>query len=140
MTTEQAEAPRKTMSVADLIEKYVKIRARREERKKAYDDADKADKGVQDQMEGVLLRFFEQTGQDSAKTPAGTAYTTKQTSVSLADPDIFFDWVRTNEAWDLADIRAAKKNIEQYQLDNGGKLPPGVNYRSQLVVNVRRPA
>lgn len=138
--SEVADAPKKSVSVADLVEKYIKLRDRRDERKRAFTEADKADEAIQETIEGLLLKFMQTTGQDSAKTPAGTAYTSTQVSATIADKLLFREFVQNNDAWELADVRASKKAIEQYQADHGGQLPPGVNYTSRIVVNVRRSA
>ena len=45
--------------------------------------------------------------------------------------------LKENEEWSLMEVRAAKLAIEQYK-DANGDLPPGINYRQERVVNIKR--
>jgi hypothetical protein len=120
-----------------LVEVYIKLRDRRAQRKAAYENEDAGDKTKQARIESLLLQRFQAEGIDSIKSPAGTAYTTKRTSVSLADPDVYLDWVKANDAWDFLDRKANKTAVVAYR-EQHDDLPPGVNWSEELVVGVRR--
>jgi hypothetical protein len=50
------------------------------------------------------------------------------------------EFVKANEEWSLLEVRASKTAIEQFRDSNNNELPPGVNIRSERVVNIRRSA
>jgi hypothetical protein len=83
---------------------------------------------------------FNKTGMDSVKTEHGTAYTAVRTTASVADREAFMEFVKANEEWSLLEVRASKTAIEQFRDSNNDELPPGVNIRSERVVNIRRSA
>jgi hypothetical protein len=46
------------------------------------------------------------------------------------------DHVKRHGDWQLLEVRCSKQAVEQYK-DVNGDLPPGVNLRSEIVINVR---
>jgi hypothetical protein len=126
------------MKLDELVGKYIELRDRKATIKAKYDAKIDAVDAILDKIEVVLLKTFEETGQNSANTDAGTAYKATRVSCTIADKDAFLDYVRSQEAWELADVRASKTGIEQYKGVNND-LPPGVNWRETVVVNVNRP-
>lgn len=129
------------MKLDELIDKYIKVRDKKAQLKKAYEaEAGKLDE-VLTKMEAVILKMFEQTGQDSAKTASGTAYTSTRNSATVADRDAFLGWVLADpeERAIFLENRVNKTAVEQFKAENED-LPPGVNWRSEITVNVRRAA
>lgn len=125
------------MKISEVVEKYIELRTKKAQFKAEYDmKVADIDKNL-GKIEGKLLEVFEQTGLDSVKTPFGTAYTTTKTSVPVADKEVFMEFVRSNDEWPLLEVRASKASVEQYKEEHG-ELPPGVNWRVERVVNVRR--
>lgn len=122
---------------AQLVGVYIKLRDRRAQRRAAHDNEDADDKARQEKIEAVLLRRFAAQGVESVRTTAGTAYKATRTSATVADWDAFLAFVRGAEAWDMLEKRAAKNSVEQYKAANED-LPPGVNWREEAVINVRR--
>lgn len=120
-----------------LVKLYIQLRDRRSQRKAAYENEDAADKGKQEKIEGILLKRFMDQGIESVKTCAGTAYKSVRSSASVADWESFFDFVRGNEAWGLLEHRASKAAVEEHK-NSFGELPPGLNWREEIVINVRR--
>jgi hypothetical protein len=88
-------------------------------------------------IESKLLQVFDSAGMDSVKTEFGTAYATTRSTASVADKETFMNFIKENEEWSLMEVRAAKLAIEQYKTANGD-LPPGINFREERVVNIRR--
>ena len=120
-----------------LVKLYIQLRDRRSERKRTYEMEDEGDKGKQEKIEGILLKRFQDDGLESVRTASGTAYKTVRTSASVADPDAFFQFVLTNELYDLLEKRCSKTVVEQYK-DEHQELPPGINYSECVALNVRR--
>lgn len=125
------------MKLSELVGKYIELRDKKAQLKAEYDaKASKVDE-ILNQIEGTLLKTFETAGMDSVKTEFGTAYTTTRSTASVADKDAFMSHVKAHEDWQLMEIRCSKTGIEQYKAVNAD-LPPGVNWREERVVNVRR--
>lgn len=123
--------------LSTIVEKYIKVRDRKaaimnEAKEKAakFDD-------VLDKIEAVLLATFAEMGMESVKTPFGTAYKSTRTSATVADWDIVWDFIQQNEQWDMLEKRVNKTTVEAYKTETG-ELPPGVNWREELTIGVRR--
>lgn len=127
------------MKLDELIEKYIKLRDKKSQLKKAYEEeAGKLDT-VMDKMEAVILKTFDATGQDSAKTTSGTAYKSTRSSATVADRDAFIGWVLDDptERAIFLENRVSKTAVEHYKAETED-LPPGVNWRSEVTIGVRR--
>lgn len=125
------------MKVNEIVESYIKLRDRKAAIKKEYDDKVAKIEKVMSVAEAVLLKHFDQTGAESVKTDAGTAYKSTRTSATVADWDAFLAHVQRTEAWEMLEHRASKRAVEEYKAANDD-LPPGINWSSEQVVNVRR--
>jgi len=55
----------------------------------------------------------------------------------VADKDAFMTHVKSNEDWQLMEIRCSKTAVEQYKAEHDD-LPPGVTWRAERAVNIRR--
>jgi hypothetical protein len=126
------------MKLDEVVEKYIALRDRKAQIKKDAEEKMKPIDAAMDQIEAVLLSTFDQIGMDSCKSTAGTAYISTKTSATVADKEVFGAFVRASEDnWHLADVRAAKANIETY-VEQHQDLPPGINWREERTINVRR--
>jgi hypothetical protein len=125
------------MKLSELVAKYIELRDKKSQYKAEY-DAKVAQLDINiDKIEAALLKTFETAGMDSVKTEFGTAYTTVQTSATVADADVFRKFVKDNDAWEMFQARVSKTAVEQYKAVHGD-IPPGLNWREERVVNVRR--
>ena len=125
------------MKLSDLVAKYIELRDKKYELKHQYDFKAAQLDEVLGKIESKLLQVFDSAGMDSVKTEFGTAYASTRSTASVADKEAFMNFIKENEQWSLMEVRAAKLAIEQYKTANGD-LPPGVNYREERVVNIRR--
>ncbi len=125
------------MKLSELVAKYIELRDKKAQFKAEYDaKVGKLDE-VLDKIEATLLKTFDQAGMDSVKTEFGTAYTSTRTTASIADPDAFMTYCKANDAWHMLEKRVSKVAVEQYK-DEHEEVPPGVNYRAERTVNIRR--
>lgn len=125
------------MKLSEVVAAFIELRDKKSKLKAEYDAAKV---GLEDKMakiEGKLLEAFEATGLESIKTEAGTAYKTTRTSASVADKDIFMQFVKANEEWSLIETRCSKEAVSQYKAGTG-EFPPGINWSETAVVNIRR--
>jgi hypothetical protein len=125
------------LSDSALVELYIQLRDRRSARKRAYEMEDESDKGKQEKIESLLLKRFNENGLESVRTKAGTAFKTTRTSITCADRELFFDFIKINELFDLLEARPAKTTVEQY-FEAHGDFPPGLNINKALTISVRR--
>lgn len=120
-----------------LVEKYITLRDRRDTvMREAKEKAAKFDT-VLDKIEAVILATFDDVGVDSVKTGAGTAYKSKRTSAKVADWDTVLHYIAEHGLWNMLERRVAKVAVEEYK-DAHGELPPGVDWREEITINVRR--
>jgi type I site-specific restriction endonuclease len=125
------------MKLSEIVTKYIELRDKKAELKAEYDNKVASIDEVLDKIEVKLLQVFEETGSKSFSTPNGTAYASVRTSASVADKEAFMEYVKNTEQWPLLEVRASKTAIEQHR-DLHEDLPPGVNWREERVVNIRR--
>lgn len=126
-----------TITLGGRVEQYLKLRDKKAEIAKKhkeelapYDEALRA-------LENLFQQAMDAQGLENLKTEAGTAYKSTVGSVSVADWDAFFDYVRTNDAWHLVEKRPAKTAVEEV-LEETGELPPGLDYSRTVKINVRK--
>lgn len=125
------------MQLSELIGKYVQIRDKKAEIKAQYDAKIALVDEALSKIEAKLLETFQATGVESVRTDFGTAYTSTRHSCTAADKEAFLNFIRDNEEWGLLEVRPLKTAVEQYKSMHDD-LPPGLNWRSEVVVNVRR--
>ena len=125
------------MKLSELIDKYIEIRDKKAQLKAEYDVKKNKMDDALDKIEAVILKTFDASGVDSAKTENGTAYTSRLVTATVADPDIFMQHVIATEAWHMIEKRCSKVGVEQYRAEHD-EVPPGINWREERVVNVRR--
>jgi len=125
------------MKLSELVEKYVAYRDRKAEYKAEYEAKVALLEEKMGKIEAVMLDVFDKNGMDSVKTPMGTAYVSVRSTASVADREVFMEYVISHEEWSLLEVRASKAAVEQFKSANED-LPPGVSWRSERVVNFRR--
>lgn len=121
--------------IGQYVQLRNKVRELKEEHKKQlkpYDDA-------MEVLESHLLSMLNQTKQKSARTSAGTAFIKVERSATIADASAFRRHVIGSEAWDLVDWRANKTKVTELVKETG-EAPPGVNFSTMNIVQVRSPS
>lgn len=134
-TVAETAAPAATIDT--VVAKYIALRDRKKELKDAYDDQVAAIDTGMARCEQYFLAEMQRQGLESLPTKAGVPYKTAQTSATLGDADLFRQWVIANGAWHMVDWKANKTAVVAFREENDD-LPPGVNWREELKVNVRR--
>lgn len=125
------------MNIAEQVEGYISLRDKKAEIKAKYQaKIDEIDK-VMLQVEANLLSHFGETGADSVATPVGTAYKSTKSQVSAPDWDSFIGFVKENEAWEMLEKRPAKNAVLEWAGEHE-RLPPGLNLRTEVTINIRR--
>jgi hypothetical protein len=125
------------MKLSEVVAKYVELREKKANLKSEYAMQVASIEAKMAKIEGKLLEVLDQTGGKSFRTPHGTAYVAVRTTASVADRETFFEFVKQNEEWPLMQVAVVKSAVEQYKSVNQ-ELPPGINWREERVVNIRR--
>lgn len=125
------------MKIEEVVEKYVLLRDKKSQVKARYDEEVAKIDDVMKRVEGALLKHFDTVGVESVSTKAGTAYKATRSSATVGDWDSFIAFVRAQDAYNFLEHRVSKSAVEEFKAANED-LPPGVNWRSEVVVNIRR--
>jgi hypothetical protein len=121
-----------------MIGAYITLRDWLDAKKKAYEEEIEPRKQQLEALNELLLKKLNVTGQNTARTEAGTAYKKVWHSATVADKDAFMRHVIGTQDWDLIDWRANKTAVVDCVKENQ-EPPPGINYSSGYDVGVRRP-
>lgn len=87
-------------------------------------------------LESWFALRAQEDGLENIKTAKGTVYWATHSSASVAEPGVFKEFVINNKLWELLETRAAKLAVKDYT-DAHGVTPPGVNFASVKVFNLR---
>jgi len=146
-----ADETKPTIDLNKMVALYVKFR----DAKKATEERHKSEllpfvQGME-KIEAYLLAHLHDTKAESSRTEAGTFFKKENVSITVANRETYLTFIKENDLWDLADVRVAKTNVQKYmetpdpsgELGADGKpkqlgLPPGLNYRAEVEVQVRR--
>lgn len=125
------------MKIVEMVESYIALRDKKGLIKEAYD---KKVAGIDEalrKIEAIMLTHMQETGAESINTAVGTAYKTTKTQVSSADWETFLGFVIDHQSWDMLERRPAKNAVLEWEEENA-TLPPGLNKRTEVTVNIRR--
>ena len=121
----------------ELVEKYIELRDTKSKMSSDYKAKVAVLDKVLDKIEAELLSQFGDLGMESVRTKSGTAYKSTRTSATVADWDYTLDFIQKHNLWNMLERRVSKQAVEQYK-EVHGDLPPGINWREEITINVRR--
>lgn len=124
---------------ADKLAKvYLKIRDRKAELKREFEEAEAALNQQLDIISAQLLELCKATGADSLRTEHGTIIKSTQTRYWTGDWSAMHKFILENNAPHLLERRLAQSAMAEWLENNPDKLPPGLNTDSKFVITVRR--
>lgn len=123
----------------ELVSKYIELRDIKSQLKAKFDQRVSKIDSVLDRIEAAILAEFNESGMESVRTKCGTAYKQTRVSANVADWEAALGFIREHELWHMLERRVNKTAVEQFKEANDD-LPPGVNWREEVVINVRRSA
>lgn len=126
------------IKVDALVEKYVKLRDFKEAQERDMKEKVAKVKEIMDGIEGELMTFLNQTGQESANTKAGTFFKRTTTKCSVADWDVIFEFMQKNDLFNFLNHAVNKTAVEEY-IGLNNAVPPGVNVTREVAISVNRP-
>jgi hypothetical protein len=127
----------KSKDYGELVGFYVDYRDAKEQIKKEMTERIAGVEVFMDRIEGRLLEMLMESGQDSAKTPYGTAYKSTKTSAKVADWNVLIGYIKKNDAYDLLTKNVSKDAIKA-RMEDTGEIVPGVNLTTYQEVGIRR--
>lgn len=125
--------------IDQLVETYIKLRDKKAELEAAHKhNVGPITEGMT-KIEAALLAEMQKQGTSSVAVKGiGTAYTTTKTSVTMAEWDSYLEFIREQEdPYRFLDRKPNKTAVEEY-MDEHQDVPPGINLRRELAVNIRR--
>lgn len=117
--------------------KYLELRAEVERIEAEAKKQTAAIKLIMADVEGWITLKAQEEGLTNIPTPYGTAYWSTHHTASVANPDAFRSHVIANGLWDLMETRASKTAVKGY-IEAHGEPPPGINFSSIQVFNLRK--
>ena len=122
-----------------VLEAYIKTRNEIKE----LEDKISELKAFQAKKEEWFLAKLDEDNATSFKTKHGTVYTVIKESVTVADQEVFFNWVKENDAWGFIEKRACKAEVlsamgDREESGRPEPPPPGLNYTAIKSVGVRK--
>ena len=122
----------------ELITAYIKYRDFTAAKEEALKQELKPYTDAMATISTAMLDILNQSGADSIKTDAGTAYVSELDSMKVIDRDALMDFVVTSGETSLLSAAVAKDGVRDYMSEHQGQLPPGVEKSSIRKVNFRR--
>ena len=123
--------------IDDIVAKYIQLRDAKLLYKKEFDAKVEAIDAAMTRIENHLQTKMQEQGLKSMPTAAGTAMLVHKSSSAVADWDAFLNYVRENDLWNMLKRDVNPTAVKEYKAANDD-LPPGVNWREAVVVQVRR--
>ena len=118
-------------------EKYLQVR-------KEIDDLEREHKTTKGKLTEKLVALenwmtakAQEDGLETVKTPHGTAYWSTHHTATVGSREELFSFCKEHDAWDLIESRASKTGVKSY-IEANGAPPPGVNFSSTKVFNMRK--
>jgi hypothetical protein len=126
------------VKVDGLVETYVKLRDFKAKVSAELKEKEAKIELQMERIEGELMTFLNQTGQESANTKAGTFFKRTTTSAKVADRDVFLKFVFDTDNPQFLESRVSKTAVDQY-IEAHGAIPPGIDVQRVTSVAVNRP-
>lgn len=135
--TVRTKAEPKPLSTEEMIAGYIRLRREIEAMNREHAERVAPLEAAKEKLSGLLLARLNDVGSDKlAIRGVGTVFKAREDRASLADSAAFKGWVIANQQWNMTEWRAAKVAIREY-IEKGNAPPPGVNFSTRVVAQVR---
>lgn len=126
------------MNAEKMVEIYIKMRDKRSQLSKAFDEEDGRIKAQQDMIAEQLLELCKETGAEGLRTPAGSVFKTVKTRYWTSDHKSMKEFILENDAFELLEQRVHQTNMKNFLEEHPDKFPKGMNIDSKYSVMIRR--
>lgn len=121
-----------------LVSAYIKLRNRRQEILRAFEEEDGDLKLQQDMISDRLLQICKDVGADSLKTQFGTVSRSVKTRYWTNDWGSMYAFIKEHDAPHLLEQRIHQGNLKTYLEEHPEELPMGLNADSRYSITVRK--
>jgi len=125
------------MTPADLIQRYVELRATKTLIVAAQSAQLKPYSEAMETIELALLDYLNQNGLDNLKSPFGTAYRSTVVNTKMIDRQALVADCKARDNFDVFTNSLTKEVVKAY-LEEYKQAPPGVEISTFATVNVRK--
>jgi uncharacterized protein YqeY len=126
------------ISADRLVAVYIKMRDKRAELLREYEEQDGVIKEQMEMVEGRLLDLCKSVGADSLKTQHGTVMRSVKTRYWTSDWEAMHNFIMENKMPELLEKRISQTTMRQLLDENPDMMPMGMNVDSKYSVTIRR--
>lgn len=126
------------MDLEKMVKVFIKMRDTRSAMKQEFEAKYNALGEDMELIQNMLLKFLQDNKLQNIKTDHGLVYKTETIKPSAADWDVFYTWIKKNDAFDALEKRITKRFIKDYMDQHDGGVPPGVTVYRGYEVGIRR--
>ena len=128
------------MNIEELVAEYIAKRDDLAVKRKAFESEESEIKGELRVIEDQIREYSNETGVDSFKTKAGTAFKTTKTYINIQDWDAFSNYVLENAQLDLVEKRPSKLRVLELLTEHPALTPEdlGVNVVNEVAIQIRK--
>jgi predicted metal-dependent phosphotriesterase family hydrolase len=126
------------ISADKLVTVYIKMRDKRAELLRQYEEQDEAIKTQMEMVEAKLLDMCKSIGADSLKTTNGTVIRSVKTRYWTSDWNSMHKFIMEHNMPELLEKRVSQTVIKQMLEENPDMMPPGMNVDSRYAITIRR--
>ena len=132
--SEVAERP----DLDQLTSIYLKIRDKRAENKREFENVDKDLEEQQKMLAEQMLDTCKEMGADSIRTPHGTIIRSVKSKYWTGDWDSMYNFIKEHDAFGLLEKRLHQTNMKDFLNENPDVMPMGLNVENEYTIFVRR--
>jgi hypothetical protein len=131
---EGAERP----DLDQLTAAYLKIRDKRAENKREFENVDKDLEEQQKMLAEQMLDTCKEMNADSIRTPHGTIIRSVKSKYWTGDWDSMYNFIKEHDAFGLLEKRLHQTNMKDFLNENPDVMPMGLNVENEYTIVVRR--
>lgn len=117
---------------------YLKIRDKRSELKREFENQDKDLEEQQKMLAEQMLDSCKELGADSIKTPHGTIIRSVKSKYWTGDWDSMYTFIKEHNAFGLLEKRLHQTNMKDFLNEHPDTMPMGLNVENEYTIVVRR--
>jgi len=125
-------------TLQQMITTYIALRDKKAEIVKVQKEVLKQYNEAMDEIALFLKGWLGKQHVNAIGCDAGVAFIRRTRSATIADTQLFREFVIENKNFELAHFTANKDAVEGYISENDGKPPPGTNFRVYEDLSVNR--
>jgi phage pi2 protein 07 len=136
--TEETQADVPTVPPEKLVKVYLKMKAKHDEMRIAYEAEEKKLAEQMGKVKSALLAFCKEQKVDSVRTGEGLFYRSVKTNYWTNDWKSMHQFIVEHKVPQLLHERIHQTNLKEFLEANPDLLPPGLNVDSEYTITVRR--